>query len=461
MSNDMLSAFRTGAEIGGAFHKMDEAMHARAVQGKMDEILKATAERGGDITMLDPNMYSDRVGLEAMGRVAGQMAQTEAWKMKAMQNNAAQARQRFATFQQYFSDIEGAIKDGDQARTVALMSNMASQSGTPYRFMPTEDGGIRVGFVTPEGEVDKGTMTMTEAYDLLKPYATSQDRFVRDSVVYGMATQQENAEIMQDPRRWKQAMDRNGNQYTLVPQRIMRNGQLVSGFLVAGPGGQRNMTLDEVAQAGLAVGGRGMAGGMGGGNAAKQLEMYATDYAIDADGKQQKYVNPYKYDALSKLAAFGIDPAKGMAQWDSMVQQVTQANPNLTPQQISGIVYAQLLGLSPASAQGGEEGGAGKDALGAAIANNVGGGNNTPSPEVEERPRRKKITKNEVREGKAYTVTYDADGRELSAVPAQKSGEGMSSWVKRWRGFGESLRAGEEEYKKKAGRGLFSKEQLR
>ena len=301
--NEMLSAYRAGAEMGHGFHDIDAAMHNRAVQGKMDEILKATAERGGDITMIDPSLYSDRVGLEAMGKVAGQMANTEAWKLKAMQNNAEQARHRFATFQQYFTDIEGAIKDGDQSRTVALMSNMASQSGTPYRFMPTEDGQIRVGFITPEGEVDKGTMSMTEAYDLLKPYATNQDRFIQDSVMYSMATQAENAEILQDPRRWKQATDGNGNQYTLIPQRIYKNGQLVSGFLVSGPGGQRNMTMEEVSRAGL-LGGQGLPASGGGlpKGVDKVLEGYST--VVDpVSGEKSR--DAHMYEALSTLTMLG------------------------------------------------------------------------------------------------------------------------------------------------------------
>ena len=324
MTNEILQAYRAGSEIGGTFQRIDEAMHNRAVQEKMDEILKATNERGGDITMLDPNQYSDRIGLEAMGKVTAQLANTEAYKVRIMQNNAAQARNRFSTFQQYMTDIDSAIKEGDQQRTLGLMSNMAAQSGTPYRFSPTEDGQVRVSFVTPEGISDKGTMSMIEAYNMLRPYATNQDRFIRDSVMYGMATAEDNAMVMQDPRRWRTAVDANGNQYTLVPQRIMKNGQLVPGFLVAGPGGQRNMTMDEVMQSGLNMAfpsrsrrlGTGLSGGgvnargqglgapsQGGGvqvseSAWKDARKAFSDFATQVDDMGNKVLN---YDTLEAL----------------------------------------------------------------------------------------------------------------------------------------------------------------
>lgn len=46
MTNDIVQAYRAGSEIGNTFHRIDDAMHNMAVQQKMDEILKATNERG-------------------------------------------------------------------------------------------------------------------------------------------------------------------------------------------------------------------------------------------------------------------------------------------------------------------------------------------------------------------------------------------------------------------------------
>lgn len=303
--NDILNAYKAGSEIGQGFHRVGEAMHEQAVRGKMDEILRATAERGGDITMVDPNMYLDRVGLEAMGRVASDLANTEAYRTKIMQNNALHAKHRFGMFQQYMADIDDAIKQGDQGRTIGLMSNMAAQSGTPYRFSPTEDGQIRVTFVTPEGEVDKGSMGMLEAYNLLKPYATNQDRFIRDSVMYGMATQEENMAYMMNPSKWRTVKDARGGQYTLIPQRIQRNGQTVPGFLVSGPGGQRNMTADEVTRAGFVAEGGGLTGGAGGvatAGLSKDTIKRLDDYSETVDPTTgQKGRDPHMFEALSML----------------------------------------------------------------------------------------------------------------------------------------------------------------
>lgn len=322
---NMLNSYKAGLALGGSFQALDQMEHERAVNGKMNEILGAVRERGGDITMIDSSMYSDRVGLEAMGRVAKQLADTEEYKTRIMGNNIAQARHRYGVFQQYMSDIDSAVKEGDQQRVLALMGSMAAQSGTPYRFSPTEDGQVRVGFITPDGEQEKGTMTMLEAYNMLKPYVKNKGRFIRDSVMHESVTQEENLEYLMNPSKWRTGMDARGNQYTMIPQRIMRNGQLVAGFLVAGPGGQRNMTAEEVAQAGLlgSAGGGLRTGGAGGvdKNAAKIIDAAST--VVDPETGEKRR-DPYMAKALTMLTQQMGDPDSAMMalqEWERVLAQ--------------------------------------------------------------------------------------------------------------------------------------------
>lgn len=456
MNSNILQAFQTGSALGGAFQKLDQYEHERAVKSRMDELLGEANQHGGDITMLDASRYSDRAGLEAMGRLAAQYSQTEQGKVNIMRNNVIQAKHRYGMMQQYMKDIEDAIKSGDQQRVVGLMSNAGSLSGVPYRFTPTEDGQLAVSYVGADGVHDKGTMTMMEAYEQMKAHMASKGRFIRDSVMYGMGVQEDNLARMMNTNGWKFVTDARGNQYTMIPQTIMRNGQYEPGFIVAGAGGTRNMTLDEVTRSGLlsSAGGGLVPGGKGG--LPKSLEMFAVDYVIDADGKQQKFVNPYKYDVISKAVAFGQDPAHVMATWDQRMAEVLKTAPNIPREQASLIVYNNFMravGGSPTPVPTKTP-----DKLDQSIDKNTGGGGSPDAkPDKQETApsgNGKTYTKKEVRGGKAYEVTYDANGRELKAEPAKRSGKGRSSFSDWRKGVSVSLKEGEEGYRKMVGHGL-------
>lgn len=325
MNSNILQAFQTGSALGGAFQKLDQYEHERAVKGRMDELLGEANQHGGDITMLDASRYSDRAGLEAMGRLAAQYSQTEQGKVNIMRNNVIQAKHRYGMMQQYMKDIEDAIKSGDQQRVVGLMSNAGSLSGVPYRFTPTEDGQLAVSYIDPDGVHDKGTMTMMEAYEQMKAHMASKGRFIRDSVMYGMGVQEDNLARMMNTNGWKFVTDARGNQYTMVPQTIMRNGRYEPGFMIAGAGGTRNMTLDEVSRSGL-LGSAG--GGLGGVRtpaiSKDDLKIIDTASTVVNPETGEKARDPYMAQALTMLTQQVGSADKAMIalqEWERILSQ--------------------------------------------------------------------------------------------------------------------------------------------
>lgn len=322
MNRDILQAFQTGSALGGAFQNLDQYEHERAVKSRMDELLGAAGQHGGDITMLDASQYADRAGLEAMGRLAAQYSQTEQGKANIMRNNVIQAKHRYGMMQQYLKDVDDAVKSGDQQRVVGLLSNAGSLGGVPYRFTPTEDGRIAVSYIDPDGVHDKGTMTMMEAFEELKARMATKGRFIRDSVMFGMGVQEENMARMMNPGSWKTVTDARGNQYTMIPQVFQRNGQYESGFMVSGPGVHGNMTLEEVQRRGLMAA---PAGGLGGTTLGKddQKIIDAASTVVNPE-TGEKVRDPYMAQALTMLTQQVGSADKAMIalqEWERMLSQ--------------------------------------------------------------------------------------------------------------------------------------------
>lgn len=436
---------------------MDAAIHENDVSSRMNDIIQATNAAGGDITMIDPKFSSDRVGLEAMGRVAKQLATTEEYKNRIMRNNIEQAHHLYGVATQYKKDIASRIEAGDQAGAFSLMGAMMQQMGTPYTLFQTDDGKMHWGYKGRDGVQDMGEADAVQLFKEMNNYLNNKGAFMKAVVMHRQAMQQQNSDNWNDLSKWKTVYDRNGNPFTAIEMNIWDGDSYEPGFMVQTPKGLVEMSAQQLLASGFSPNKASLGLGAGGrGGLPKSLEMYAMDYAIDADGKQQKFVNPYKYDVISKAVAFGQDPAQVMATWDQRMAEVLKAAPNMPREQASLVVYNNFMraaGGAPTPAPTKTP-----DKLDQSIDKNTGGGGSPDAkPDKQETApsgKGKTYTKKEVRGGKAYEVTYDANGRELKAEPAKKSGKGKGSFGDWRKGVSASLKEGEEGYREMVGPGL-------
>ena len=319
---DIAKSFNLGLGMGSTFQQYDKIAHERAVNGKMNEILGAVRERGGDITMIDPSMYTDRVGLEAMGRVSQQLANMDEYRERAMRSLVQLAKHRHGVSKGYYDNFDSAVKEGDQPRAMSILSNLVALSGAPYKVVPQDDGTFKTFRISPEGERDLGNVSLLDMRNLIAPYMQNEKRFIHDSVLHGMAMEDENRAYFADSSKHKYVTDARGNNYTLIPSTFERNGQKMYGYSVFGPGGQRNMTMEEVTRTGL-LHGQGLQGGAGGvgKDAAKIIDAAST--VVDPETGEKRR-DPYMAKALTMLTQQMGDPDSAMMalqEWERVLAQ--------------------------------------------------------------------------------------------------------------------------------------------
>ena len=404
----MAAAYGLGKAMGQGWHDMDAAIHERDVSTRMNDILQAVNEVGGDITMLDPKFSSDRVGLEAMGRVAKQLSNTEEYQTRIMRNNIEQAHHLYGVISQYKNDIGDSIKSGDQQRTYSLMGAAMQQLGTPYTLFQTEDGKMHWGYKARDGVQDKGEADPVELFQELNRYIGNKGSFIKAITMHRQAMQQENSDNWNNLSKWRTVYDKNGTPFTAIEMNVWDGDSYEPGFMVQTPNGLVEMTSQQLLASGLSPNrGQGlrMNGGVG-----KSLEMFAMDYAVGEDGKQQKYVNPYKYDVVQKLSGNGIDPASIAATWDKGIAAIIKANPEMSRELASIMLRERMLsgGQTPVVANPAYGG----DALGLSISNNLGSDGQEAPPPKQQKGR----TRPERVNGQWMNVTRDKDGTVIDHV---------------------------------------------
>ena len=302
--DSFMGALARGYGLAGILDDMNARAHEREVNGRMDQILAASNGGQTDLSTLDPKLYSDRVGMEAMGKVSQQLSQTGEYQNKIFSNSIQQAKNLFGIAQGYMTDFNAAVKAGDSQRALNIFGNMANRMNLPYRFVP-EGEGFRLYHVTPDGEIDMGTMSLTDAYKKTADVLNNEQAFIKGSAAYSMTNWETNQKNFSDPSKWRYAVSKDGKQIALVPQLIERNGQMVPGFYAERLG---NRTAQDLLDAGFTIGNgagltaaqaaRATRGGGGrrglGGSRSQAGQPEITDDGIKIDAKTMK--------GLTKLA---------------------------------------------------------------------------------------------------------------------------------------------------------------
>lgn len=320
---DMVAAYGLGKAMGQGWHDMDAAIHERDVSTRMNDILQAVNEVGGDITMLDPKFSSDRVGLEAMGRVAKQLSNTEEYQTRIMRNNIEQAHHLYGVISQYKNDIGDSIKSGDQQRTYSLMGAAMQQLGTPYTLFQTEDGKMHWGYKTRDGVQDKGEADPVELFQELNRYIGNKGSFIKAITMHRQAMQQENSDNWNDLSKWRTVYDKNGTPFTAIEMNVWDGDSYEPGFMVQTPNGLVEMTSQQLLASGLSPN-RGQGLRMGGGvgkDAAKIIDAAST--VVDPETGEKRR-DPYMAKALTMLTQQMGDPDSAMMalqEWERVLAQ--------------------------------------------------------------------------------------------------------------------------------------------
>lgn len=363
MADDFLSNLAAGLRVWGG---VSDAYHKRDVANRVDQIMKASNGGRGDLNALDPSLVSDGVGMEAMGQITAQLSKTGQAQNQIFQNALINANNQWKMANQYMADFDEAVKNPERQGDAAnLLISMGNSMGVPYRYSMGENGRIKVTHVTPEGEQDMGDMSLVDAYKMAKGYMTSQDSFVKNSVMHNMAMSDINAQIqMAGASKWLTGIDpKTGRQVVAMPQYNLQNGAVE--YIL--PGGAR-MTADQLGKMGIqwgtaaqtarmglrGLGGAGGGGGAGAGGGAgnpanlslhqdtiNAIKTFSTRSVTGEDGKTTHVVDPYKQEILTAFALQGKRPGSVSMIWDQNFNALV--NSGVPADQASVMVYQKML----------------------------------------------------------------------------------------------------------------------
>ena len=344
-----MGALQRGYGLSRILDDMNRRSHDREVNGRIDEILAASNGGTTDLSTLDPKYFSDRIGMEAMGKVTEQLSQTTGYQQKIFENSMNHAQDLWKLSQQYMTDFRTALGDqekgipANEPRARAILGTMINQLNVPYRVVQEGDG-YRVYHVTPEGEKDMGNMSMLDLYNRIKDTVSNQDTFIKGSMAYGMTNAEQNTKYFSDTSKWRLGITKDGKQLAMVPQMFERNGQLVGGFYVEGLG---NRTLQELADAGITVGGvtgAGLARQYARGVGSRGRGLGGGDGSSDGEGGEQVQGQP-NTDASGRIQV----PEKVMKDLRSLADKNSKDKENGTDLEHSQFfeqMYANALAIA-------------------------------------------------------------------------------------------------------------------
>ena len=315
--DSFMGALARGYGLAGILDDMNARAHERDVNGRIDQILAASNGGQQDLSTLDPKLYSDRVGMEALGKVSQQLSQTGEYQNKIFNNGIQQAKNLYGLAQGYMADFKSAVDANDSQRALNIYGNMMNRMNLPYRFVQDGDG-FRVYHITPEGERDMGNMSLMDVYKMTADQLNNEQMFLKGSAAYSMTNWETNQKYMADPAKWRYGVTKDGKQLAMVPQTFQKDGQMVAGFYVQGLG---NRTLDQLDAAGITVagamgtgipkaiagGGRGGRRGLGGSNGGGDDGEALGQNAMTPDGK---IAIPTKFlgELRSEFKGYSKDP---------------------------------------------------------------------------------------------------------------------------------------------------------
>ena len=233
--------------LGGAAagEKMRQVVGDIQINDRLKQIGDAVTQAGGSIDGIDPTLFSDPVGLRALGEYTTQYNSSQEGLQKARKNHDQAIMRMFET-------TTYAPQAFKQSGDPSILDQASDKLGLPYQTQYNPETKrhevMYAGRFGPEATGQ--SFTSEELSNLYGGLAKDPKRFSQLAFQYSLATMRQNEDYLKDPSKW---LYDNDGKTVFVPRKMMTANGFRSGYIVTDTANKTSkfMTNEELQQAGV------------------------------------------------------------------------------------------------------------------------------------------------------------------------------------------------------------------
>ena len=233
--------------LGGAAagEKMRQVVGDIQINDRLKQIGDAVTQAGGSIDGIDPTLFSDPVGLRALGEYTTQYNSSQEGLQKAWKNHDQAIMRMFET-------TTYAPQAFKQSGDPSILDQASDKLGLPYQTQYNPETKrhevMYAGRFGPEATGQ--SFTSEELSNLYGGLAKDPKRFSQIAFQYSLATMRQNEDYLKDPSKW---LYDNDGKTVFVPRKMMTANGFRSGYIVTDTANKTSkfMTNEELQQAGV------------------------------------------------------------------------------------------------------------------------------------------------------------------------------------------------------------------
>ncbi|WP_279086216.1 hypothetical protein [Bilophila wadsworthia] len=233
--------------LGGAAagEKMRQVVGEIQINDRLKQIGDAVTQAGGSIDGIDPTLFSDPVGLRALGEYTTQYNSSQEGLQKAWKNHDQAIMRMFET-------TTYAPQAFKQSGDPSILDQASDKLGLPYQTQYNPETKrhevMYAGRFGPEATGQ--SFTSEELSNLYGGLAKDPKRFSQIAFQYSLATMRQNEDYLKDPSKW---LYDNDGKTVFVPRKMMTANGFRSGYIVTDTANKTSkfMTNEELQQAGV------------------------------------------------------------------------------------------------------------------------------------------------------------------------------------------------------------------
>ena len=234
--------FLGGAAVG---EKMRQVVGDIQINDRLKQIGDAVTQAGGSIDGIDPTLFSDPVGLRALGEYTTQYNSSQEGLQKAWKNHDQAIMRLFET-------TTYAPQAFKQSGDPSILDQASDKLGLPYQTQYNPETKrhevMYAGRFGPEATGQ--SFTSEELSNLYGGLAKDPKRFSQLAFQYSLATMRQNEDYLKDPSKW---LYDNDGKTVFVPRKMMTANGFRPGYIVTDTANKTSkfMTNEELQQAGV------------------------------------------------------------------------------------------------------------------------------------------------------------------------------------------------------------------
>ena len=233
--------------LGGAAagEKMRQVVGDIQINDRLKQIGDAVTQAGGSIDGIDPTLFSDPVGLRALGEYTTQYNSSQEGLQKAWKNHDQAIMRMFET-------TTYAPQAFKQSGDPSILDRASDKLGLPYQTQYNPETKrhevMYAGRFGPEATGQ--SFTSEELSNLYGGLAKDPKRFSQLAFQYSLATMRQNEDYLKDPSKW---LYDNDGKTVFVPRKMLTANGFRSGYIVTDTANKNSkfMTNEELQQAGV------------------------------------------------------------------------------------------------------------------------------------------------------------------------------------------------------------------